>query len=219
MGKTQITRAANARRGNTGVFLVIVIAVLFAAVYWFVIRTGKNVPDPDTAQGLPVWREWKIREKSTAEDVPFNEQQQKIAKALEYEAYVKDPNNDEDRGEVSIFISPDRMAGAGWSGNYYKKKKINCEVHGGLCEGRVYPGKVYRDGDIEDNSRLYFLTKGKFILHEADFQNTSRYKIRTGAVYIRGWVKQDLSAEGDVTLVGNDDVIEEYSWQAMRPLK
>jgi hypothetical protein len=214
MGKIQFSRMM-ARRGGTGVFLIVLLVVIFIAVGLVPWWIRKNTPDPDQTEWLTPWREWSIRESSKKPAVALNELQPKITEMLRFEAAISDLENNEDRGDVEFLISPDGQIDGRWSGNYYKGKKVNCDVTGARYEGSVYPGKIYKDEKGEDRSRLYFLTRGRYMYHEADF-DTSGYKIRKGDIYVRGWIRPDFTVEGDVTIAHEDKTFERYGWKAAK---
>ena len=59
------------------------------------------------------------------------------------------------------------------------EKKDNFDIQNGPFEGKVYPGKIYRDEKGEDPSKLYFLGKGKFMIHKVSAE-TKEYRIVGG---------------------------------------
>ena len=217
MGKNQFSKMTE-RRGGTGVFLIVLLVVIFIAVGLVPWWIKKNTPDPDKTEWLTPWREWSIRESSKKPAVALNESQPKIKDVLRFETYINDAETNEDRGQVRFLITPDGQVSGVWSGNYYKGKQVNCEVTGARYDGSVYPGKIYKDEKGEDRSKLYFLTKGIYMYHEANF-DTSGYKIRKGEIYVRGWIRPDLAVEGDVTLTQTqgDNTFERYGWKEARP--
>ncbi|MHC4417185.1 MAG: hypothetical protein ACYSU6_01220, partial [Planctomycetota bacterium] len=65
-------------------------------------------------------------------------------------------------------------------------------------------------------SKLYFITKGKFTLHETDFEK-NRFHIRGGDLYITGWINTDYTAFGEVTITSNEKYFERFHWEVTRP--
>ena len=92
-------------------------------------------------------------------------EQAKITSAVKYDANVELPGTGDARGEVLMWVTPEGRVWGNWSGNYYNEKKSNFDVQGAAFEGKVYPGKIYRDDKGEDPSQLYFLAKGQFLIH------------------------------------------------------
>jgi hypothetical protein len=218
MLKIRFRRMEAARRGGTGIFLLLVIVVVIIAGYgvrWWIKR---NAADPDTAQGLSPWVEWNLRQSSQKPFPELRQEQPKITESLKYMASAEAMETRDTRGEVHVFISPEDDVWGMWSGNYYDSNKVNCEVQAGRFEGRIHPGKTYQDSNGEDRSRLYFLARGKLVLHMADF-DTGKYKICAGEIYVRGWLKPDLSMDGDVTILCSDGYTDNFKIRALRPEK
>jgi len=155
-GKTQ------SQRGGTGVFLIVLLAVIFLGVALVPWWTKKKTPDPDMVQDMTPWAEWSIRQSSHKPAVEQNEDQPKITEPLLLEARINDLESGEDRGDLAMLISPGGLIEGKWYGSYYKAKKVNCDITGAKFEGMAYPGKIYKDDSGEDHSRLYFLTSGAF---------------------------------------------------------
>lgn len=117
-----------------------------------------------------------------------------------------------------IMIAPDGSIEGGWSGQYYKKPKINFDIMSGGFEGKICPGMVYRDEKGDDPTKLYFIAKGKFLIAETDFDKNTLFH-RSGDVYVRGCLNRDHSATGTVTITSDEKISEEFEWKAAGPSK
>ena len=75
---------------------------------------------------------------------------------------------------------------------------------GGEFVGKVYPAKIYRSENVEeDPSMLYLMAKGEFLVLEAE---KGRVDGIAGDIYMRGWLSPDYMLTGEVTItsVGRD---------------
>lgn len=204
------------RFGSAGLVLLVVIIVVLAVllVQWYLKRTVK---DPDLAEGLMPWEEWRLRAKSTKAVPECSEEQPELAEMLGYNANVELSGSSDHRGEIQLVIRPDGTVMGSWGGNYYNNDKVNFDVQGGGFAGRVYPGKIYRDENGQDPSRLYFLAKGEFAIHETDFKK-DRFHIRVGDIYVRGWLDSDHRVTCEIIITSDENYYECFDWQA-KPTK
>ena len=180
------------------------------------LRTNRSAsalfpkPDPDTAEGLAPWQEWRLRQMNqTDKQQQASAEQPKITKTLEYNTNARLDN--EPRGEVSLVIGPGGVVAGSWYGNYYNEKKEQCDIQGGGFEGRTYPAKIYRDENGEDPSKLYFLAKGGFAFHKF---KTGKFRIIGGDIYVNGWLASDYSVKGQITITSNEKYFETFDFKA-----
>ncbi len=208
---------AKGRRASA--LLGLVVVLLLVVVVFGVQRYMKSkTPDPDTAQDLTPWKEWRIREKSEKPLPPLRAEQAKITDAIEYDANVELRGTHDARGGVLMWVTSEGQVRGNWSGNYYNEKKVNYDVQGASFEGKVYPGKIYRDDKGEDPSRLYFLARGQFVIH-CMTSDSKQYHIYTGDIYVRGWLNPDLSVVSEIIITGDEKSFETFSWKVSRPVK
>jgi len=218
MGKGHLRRHVVVNRGSSAalaLLAILILVVIVAGVQWWM---KSHKPDPDTAENLPVWKEWRLREESEKPAAKMREEQPKLIKALEYDANVELPGTGEARGEVGMAISAEGQVFGNWHGNYYNSKKANCDIQGGAFEGKVFPGKIYRDEKGEDLSKLYFLARGKFMMHETEF-GKGQYHIHAGDIYVRGWLSPDMGVSSEITITSDEKYSETFKWQVSRPVK
>ncbi|MGD0077642.1 MAG: hypothetical protein ABSB91_03335 [Sedimentisphaerales bacterium] len=207
----------NRRRGSAGIILIIILVI--AAVIFGVQKWGKSkTPDPDTAQNLMPWKEWRLREQSPKPVPPPGDKQAQITKTLKYDANVELAETKEPRGEIQMIISPDGAVLGEWSGTYYNSKKDNFDVQGGKFNGKIYPGKIYQDEKGQDPAKLYFLAKGQFLIHHMA-ADTNKYHVLTGDLYVTGWLNPDFSIASDITITSDEKYSQVFHWQAGRPAK
>ncbi|MBN2020072.1 MAG: hypothetical protein JW749_07600 [Sedimentisphaerales bacterium] len=216
MKRVKVIRNCKNRNGSAGIALIaiiILVAIVFGVQKWLKFHT----PDPDTAQNLPPWKECRLREKSQKPVPEPTEKQAKITQPLRYEANLSLLGTQDPRGEVELMIMPDGDVSGMWSGNYYDEKKFNCEVQGAPFSGKLYPAKIYEDTNGQDPTKLYFLAKGKVVMHKSDLKN--KYYIQSGDLYVTGWLNPDFSLTSNIVITGNEKNFETFRWSANHPIK
>jgi hypothetical protein len=206
---------AHRRSGSAGIILVIIL-VIAAVIFGLQKYRKSNAPDPDTAMGLAPWTEWRLRRQSQKPAAPPSDKQAKITTTLKYDANVELTETREPRGEIEMEITPNGDVYGAWGGTYYDSKKDNFEG-GGKFEGKIYPGKIYRDEKGEDPSKLFFLSKGRYsIIHTITENN--KVRVLTGDLYVSGWLNPDLSLASDITITSDEKYSQIFHWQVGRPV-
>ena len=175
-----------------------------------------NAPDPDTAMGLAPWTEWRLRRQSQKPAVQVSDKQAKITTLLKYDANVELTETREPRGEIEMGITPDGAVYGAWGGTYYDSKKDNFDG-GGKFEGKIYPGKIYRDEKGEDPSKLFFLAKGRYSIIQTITEN-NKVRVLAGDMYVSGWLNPDFSIASDITLTSDEKYSQVFHWQVSRPI-
>lgn len=214
MGLTNIPNLPTRNRCGSAIIWLIALGALFVIVFcvrWYLKEAPK---DPDLCDDLMPWKEWRLRQ--TAEKAPEepSKQQPVLSKRLLFDTNANLQN--EPRGELLLSISPDGTVGGRWSGQYYKKPKINFDIMDGEFKGQVYPKKLYHDEKGENPSKLYFLAKGKFLVQETNPDKGTVFH-RAGDIYVRGWLSHDYSATGTITITTDEKYFEQFDWKALRP--
>jgi hypothetical protein len=205
------------RRGNAVIGLIVIL-LLVGVVYGVQRYRKSHTPDPDTAKDLTPWKEWQLREKSEKLVPPISEKQAKIPSLIKFDMNARLPGTEDSRGELAIFISPEGHVTGDWSGIYSNAKRDNFDVQVGRFEGKVFPGKICLDEKGEDQSKLYFLAKGKFMIHKTS-ADAKQYHIMGGDIYIRGWLSPDLSVAGEIIITSDEKYSETFDFKAVRPEK
>jgi hypothetical protein len=204
------------RSASALVALVIVIA-LVCVVYFVRLYMKEPYQDPDLVDDLKPWKEWRLRESGKKPPQDPSAEQPDIKGFLEYDTNVNLPSTGDPRGAIRLGIGPEGSVGGMWYDYYYKKPKINFDIMNGDFAGRTYPGKVYRDENGEDPSKLYFMAKGTFLIQETDMIKNKVHN-RVGDIYVRGWVDPDYATRGEITITSDEDYFETFVWEAPKPL-
>ena len=195
-------------------FLVVVGLVIVIMLVQGVMR--KTAKDPDTCFDIEPWTEWRLRKSNARALKEPSEEQPDITEGVRYDVSVN--YQDENRGEMDLVIQPDGTVMGAWHGYYHKEKpKLSFDIQGGAFEGYVCPLKIYQDEKGEDPSKLYFIAKGDFLIHESDLK--TKYRIRVGDLYVTGWLEADYVAYGKLVITSDEKYSETYDWKAYRPVK
>lgn len=203
-------RLQTGRRGSAllGLLIVIALAGLVYFGQWWLKRTAK---DPDLCHDLMPWQEWRLRESIEEPPPEPSEVQPKLTETIKFDVSAKAKDvKSTPRGQISLVINPNGTVRGGWGGNYYNDDKVNFDGDGGF-EGYVCPLKIYRDENGEDPTKLYFIAKGEFMLHKSDLKKT--YRIIAGDLYVTGWLNDDLSAGGKITITSDEKYFETFEWK------
>jgi hypothetical protein len=214
-GKTVVKEQG--RRGNALIGLIVIL-VLVGVVYGVQKYLKSRVPDPDTALDLTPWKEWRIREQSKKPVPELLPEQPKITGMLKYEVNVEQPKTAAAAGESILWITSEGQVGGTWAGNFYTEKRVNYDVQNASFEGKVCPGKIYQDEKGRDPSKLYFIAKGKFLIHSMS-ADAKKYKIMSGDIYVRGWLNHDLSIATEIIITSDEKYFETYVWKTVRPIR
>ncbi len=205
------------RPASALVGLLIVIALVFLVyfVQWHLRKTAK---DPDVYHDLAPWKEWRLRQSSQKPQEEPSEKQVKITESLAYDSNVRVKDGDEPRGEIYFLIKPGGSVLGRWYGTYHKERTASFQIMGGDFEGKVYPAKIYRDENgEEDPSQLYFLAKGEFLVQETNSKKGTVFN-RGGQIYIRGWISPEHVSTGEITITSDEKYFETFTWKAYRPV-
>ena len=78
--------------------------------------------------------------------------------------------------------------------------------------GNIDPAKIYEDENGPDPSKLYFITKGDFLILED--RNDGRMRRVHGEIYVTGWFENDVSAHGELHITSDRKTQLVYTWRA-----
>jgi hypothetical protein len=117
---------------------------------------------------------------------------------------------DEPRGEINLYITKEGDVAGWWSGAYGVKtdrnryyetvRKYNEGNHTNEFKGNTAPLKIYKNERGEDKSKLYFISRGGFLLLERR-ENWAT----VGSIYVTGWIDRNYKAEGELFLVPSSE--------------
>lgn len=200
------------RRGYAlllGLLIVVIIGMIiyFMRMHGPVYQIGEGKSDIN-----PPWRQWdkmKIRMENEPIGRPTPSQNQ-LSKTLQIIAKPK--QEDQDRGEFEIFISPDGLLKGVWAGQFYINKDVDFQVMSCSFKGNIDPKEVYKANDIEDPSKLFFITKGHFMILETN-SKSGQVRNLMGDAYIRGWLSSDNSVIGELIITADEKNFYLYTWQ------
>jgi len=192
-----------------GLLIVVAIGmyIYYLNMHGPVLEIGEGKSDI-----YPPWRQWhkmQVRLHREALGKPGAEQPQ-LAKPLEIEA---EPMQDgENRGEIGMIIFADGTVQGGWSGEFRVNRDVEFQVMSCEFEGSIDPEQVYSDEDGQDPSRLFFITKGHFMILESN-NDTGRVRSLTGEAYVRGWLDLENWASGEIIITSDKRSFHRYIWQ------
>ena len=206
-------------RSGFVLLLSLLAIVLGMMIYGFVLHRSdlKVRHQQEQSPGDYPWTEESlIVDKDSGKQVqePYPEQAQ-FTKAVEL--FVRVNQDDQRRGKMSLLVRPDGMVFGSWNAKYKNKvENISHEVMLGDFEGNIVPSIVYTDqNDEEDQSKLFFITKGNFVMIEELHNNNNRVRRVQGNIYVTGWIEPDLSATGKLHLTSDKVNQIIYQWRAL----
>ena len=206
-----MTISKSNRRGSAVIGLIVVlllIAIVLAAKWW----VKANVKDPDIVDLSP-WKEWRLRESNPKPVAPPSDQQPRITEAPFFDADAKLPEDNSPRGNIRLIISPGGAVDGAWYGDYYNIREFFCDIMVGDFSGKVYPSKIYRNEEgEEDLSKLYFIAKGTFLLQVTDLRKMLKHE--GGDIYVKGWLDSEYNIVGEIIITSNEKYFETFVWKA-----
>lgn len=202
------------RLGSALLGLLVVVGLVIV-VFLTQVVMKKMAKDPDTCFDLEPWKEWRLRKSNAKPIGEPSEEQPDITEGVQYDVPVK--HQDRNCGRIRLWIRPNGTVSGAWQGNYYTKSKVNIDVQNGGFEGYVCPLKIYQDEIDEDPSKLYFIAKGKFLIHESDSKN--KYRVRVGDLYVTGWLEADYVVYGKLIITSDEKYSRTHNWEAKRPAR
>jgi hypothetical protein len=206
------------RPASALVGLLIVIALVFLVyfVQWYLRKTAK---DPDICHDLMPWKEWRLRQSSEKPQQGPSEEQVKLTESLAYDSNLRVKDGDEPRGEIRFVVKPEGSVFGEWYGMYHRGRTASFQIMAGDFEGKVYPAKIYRDENgEEDPSQLYFLAKGDFWVQGTNSEKGTIFN-KNGQIYVRGWISPKRVSMGEVTITSDEKYFEIFTWKTYRPVK
>lgn len=187
------------------VLLVLLVIVVVCALIWLDPSALFNRSDPE----LPWNEEFRIV-KSDKDVPPPSEQQPQLTSFLEYNAEAQQQGKP--RGQIGLLIHPDGRIKGGWGGEYKPQPEVTHEIFAGQFKGNIDPSKIYHDADGEDPTKLYFITKGRFLILETNWENNKVRKV-AGRIYVTGWLDTEYNAAGKITITSDKRSFETFSWR------
>ena len=192
-------------RPGYALLLMLLLIVVFGALIWLDPAALFNKPDPN----LPWNEEFRFVDEDEQVKAP-SEQQPAVTGFLSLQAEPRQEG--EARGAISMLIHPGGRIEGGWSADYNPRPKVNYQVMGDGFKGNIDPSKVYSDENGQDLSKLYFITKGRFLILETN-DNTGKVRSVKGRIYVTGWLDTEYNVTGEVTITSDKRNFELFSYE------
>ncbi|MBC8377603.1 MAG: hypothetical protein H8E62_00355 [Planctomycetes bacterium] len=189
-------------KGNTIVLLIIVALFAVVAVFFLNVATGDPVGPVEQCP----WVE-SNRIVNSYSEINLPQSPQITFDKLKKMSFKITSEEGEGRGRLDIEITPEGMVTAVWKATY--KEGIYEKEFSASCMGNVDATRIYEDEDGMDESKLFFITEGRFLL-QAFKQGNAR--VGGGEAYIVGWVSPDGSAKGTLVLAPDKKNTKIYAW-------
>lgn len=217
----QNDRSHTRRAERTGSVLVVglLLLLIVGMLYWYrrmhgpVYQIGKGKSDI----AIP-WRQWHEIHVRTQKGRPPGlpgEQQPQIPQALHVGAQLYEDT--QQRGQLVFTILPDGTVEGQWTGQFNISKYVDYQVMGCQFKGLVDPEQVYSDEQGEDQSKLFFIAKGPFVILETN-DDSGKVRNVSGHIYVRGWLGLDNLIEGEVILTADEKNFYLYTWKGRAEL-
>jgi len=201
-------------RGGFALLLLLIVIAIGIIVFYVNPSELLSQLKSDSGKELMPWKEWKILQ-SQKEQLPVSDEQPNITEILRYN--VNANYQGAYRGEILLEIFPDGRIKGDWGGDYYNEQNVNFDIMDGGFEGKIWPSKIYEDANGQDVSKLYFITKGRFLIAESNFEKNTLYH-RGGEIYVTGWIDVDCSIKGKITITSDKRYFEVFDFRAV-PLR
>jgi hypothetical protein len=79
-------------------------------------------------------------------------------------------------------------------------------------KGSIDPKEIYGKGGNEDPSKLFFITKGHFMILETN-NKSGQVRNLQGDAYVRGWLGVDNAVSGEIIITSDKRNFYRYTWQ------
>ena len=209
------------RPGLVLLMMLLLVIVLGVLVYFFGIYPEDKETmriQEQSPEKYPWVEEWRIehpgrRKPRQHVQEGLSEEQPNFTETIQFMAKVWEQGKE--RGGISMAIHPDGTVEGGWGADYDSiSPRMHRLVIKGAFKGNTDPSKIYTDEEGEDQSKLYFITKGTYLILETNFE-TSKVRKIIGNIYVVGWLSPDLSAFGRVHITPDKKTQEIYEWEAV----
>ena len=199
---TQNTILASKHKGSTAITVIILVLLVVCVV--FVINTMKKDPTGPVEQ-CP-WGEVD-RIVSDISEINLPQSPQISLDSERGISHVITTEDGQDRGRLTIKIEPDGPVTATWKASY-KEGKYEKDFTA-TCQGNIDAEKIYENENGADLSKLFFITKGKFLLKAFRQGNALA---GGGEAYVVGWIAPDGTATGTLVLATDKKKAKVYKW-------
>lgn len=206
-------RSVHVRGGYGGLLMMLVVLAIGLIIYYMSVmrvEQATKAMQSSMPKQYPWMQENRIKDAMTETiEEPLPEQLH-VAEAMEVVAEVME--EDQRRGKLKLVLYPDGRVAGYWAGRFFPPGVNEHEVMGADVRGNIDPSKVYEDENGEDASKLYFLTKGDFLILETRTDN--RMRRVHGEIFVQGWFNKDVEAQGELHLTSNRKKQVIYTWRS-----
>ncbi|MFC1737534.1 hypothetical protein ACFL1G_00600 [Planctomycetota bacterium] len=185
--------------------LMLLLIVVIGGLLWLDPSALFSSSDPN----LPWNQEFRLVDDDEQVKAP-SEQQPAVSDFLSLEAKVK--KDGERRGNIIMMIHPDGRIEGQWAAEYDPLPKVNFLVMSAGFKGNIDASKVFSDENGEDPSKLYFITRGRFLILETN-DNTGKVRSVIGRIYVTGWVETEYNVTGELTITSDKKDYKLFSFE------
>ena len=203
------------RSGFTLISLLIVMVIAVSIFYFGFYRqsselTKKQKESPDIYPWVEEWRIWDSRAPAPSDAVRQgpSSSQPVIDEDLQLSARVT--LDGQQRGKLTLMFDPDGTVTGGWGGEYTTEERTNYLVMLADVSGNTDPSRSHRDEHGQEPSKLFFITKGNFMLVET--QKNNRVRRVSGEMFVTGFIAPDFSVQGRLHLTTDRDSQKMFEW-------
>lgn len=202
-------------RGGYVLLLLLLLGVVVGVIVFYMSGNFTGMPETDSQGRVMPWKKAdNLIVKNQA--LEPTAEQVKISKDIYYGSDVREDTSD--RGTVSLQINPDGSVFGRWAGTY-RDGQVDYDVMGGDFAGNIAPSEEYLDENgSRDASKLYFITKGKFILLITD-NKSGRVHQASGYIYVDGWIAKNYSVSGRLTIALSGKEYKIFTYTSAAPTK
>ena len=117
------------------------------------------------------------------------------------------------RGEIELNFDTDGRVTGVWSCDYTHGEQEYS--YGAGFRGNIDIDVTYEAEGKKDKSQLYFITKGAYV-QKSSHVETKEVTSEGGTIYVTGYVGQDRSAKGVITITTDRKWSVVYDWRTDR---
>ncbi len=195
-------------------FLLILIPLaVIVCIYAYQSFSIKLLPENPQDPEYRPWKDEKlIVDKNRPLKNPPKDNQVKLNENLRYS--IKVTEGKKERGEITLFLSKEGKITGSWSAEFRHTEDIHNQVIACTFSGNVDSSKIYKPmNEPENPEKLFMITEGNFNILETH-DDSGRVKNASGDIYLTGWIKPDLYAQGKLYLTADKKHSRIYKWKS-----
>ncbi len=180
------------------VLLLVLAAIAILAILYVIQMDAFFGPVVPGAKRTAEHRPWLEEDRIVPSDKlikPPRPLKPAISEPLTLSARVRMDGND--RGTATLEFAVSGEVSGAWSCEYSHENR-DYRFDAGFA-GNIDVSRTYSEGDVTDESRLYFITKGAYRQTAYNVEAGTK-TLDEGLVYVTGWLNTDHSANGLITI-------------------